>query len=787
MTDSDPLFFKNIELWAKTDPKQALLLPNRNCSDLQFVKTEVGELNLKRKINGKWQFYHSQKGAQKEAFDWFKSLNLGKSQVLFVYGIGLGYYFDAAQDWLKKNKERRLVFLEDDLDVIHRFLETERGTQLLQNSQAQLVYFKDLSEEEAVFEILYWNFAMKYITTSALKSYEKAKPTFYQEFCQKIAFDSAVKNALVDEYLRYGGSFYINFYQNMLSLPGSYLGNKTFGSFRKIPAIICGAGPSLEKNLAALSKVLDKALVFTGGSSLNALNAFGIQPHLGAGIDPNPAQYTRLSSNEAYEVPFYYRNRMYHEAFEEIHGPRLYITGCGGYDVAEYFEEKLKIKQEFLDEGHNVINFCLQIAQQLGCDPIIFIGLDLAFTGMKSYAPGIEENNEFDPTKFGEVDEFDERPLLLKDIYGKPLYTLWKWMAESEWISKFAKEHSETTILNATEGGLGFKDVPNVPFKEVIKQYLTRDYAIKDRLHGVIETSAIPHVTLKKVTAAMIELKESLLRCIEHLTIMIEETELSKKQSKAGHALSGRAALSEVELSEEVGFQYILEIFNEVQVRLFNRILHEIKEWSEKKRNAEKSKINLQRLKFLREGAKINVGMIDLALEKRKEKPTKSKGKKETPDLTPPEYPIKDFHPTLIPKKPTEGIDAGNRHLVTMQKQYGKPPEEIRLNHNGLWDGQALSYYPDGTLKAEVFYKKGSLHGPSSFFSEDGKLLSKSWFVNGKQQGESKWFYATGALYAIQRYKNGSWHGLQEYYYPNGQRKTLLTYKNGKLIDSQVF
>lgn len=761
--DNEKIFFKNIELWSRTDPKQALMLPLHEGRNLE------------------WLSLQSEKKASKEAAAWFEGLDLRKTDIVYVYGVGMGHYYEAAKAWLKKNKKRRLVFLEDDLGVIHRLFETEKGTRLLEDPQTQLLYFKDLKSDEAVFEVLYWNFAMTRVAVSALKYYTEFKAELYSQLRHKIVYDSAVKNALVDEYLHYGGAFFINFYQNMLSLPGSFLGNKTFGSFRKVPAIICGAGPSLEKNLPLLSKLGDKALIFAGGSALNALNAAGIQPHLGAGIDPNPAQFDRLSTNTAFEVPFYYRNRMHHEAFEMIHGPRLYITGTGGYDISDYFEEKLKIQHAFLDEGHNVINFCLQVAHQLGCDPIIFVGLDLAFTGMKSYAPGVEENVEFDPDKFGEVDEFDEKPLLLKDIYEKPLYTLWKWVAESDWISNFAKEHPEVTILNATEGGLGFKDVSNETLKEVSKHYLTRNFALKDRLNGEIQNSAMPHVTLRKMKIWMMQLRESLVRCISYLNILIEETEAAKLQPKSGHALSGRAALCETDLSEEDGYKYILEIFNEVQVRLYNRELHEIKELPEGRRNLKKLEINLKRLIFLRDVAKVNVGMIDLAFEKRKQKRKKVRSGGTKPDGQLPKAPFKDFHPLLIPQKAVEGTKLPEGHIVTMLREYGKPAEEIRLEYRGELDGQCLLYYPSGAIKAEVFYSKGKLHGPSVYYSEEGKILSKSWFEKGKQQGECKWYYPSGALYCIQRYKDGRWEGMQEYYYEDGTPKTVMHYKKGQL------
>ena len=776
-------FHKNIELWSHIDPKHALMLPYTDPSDVQFAKTRLNETSIKKKISDKWVPLHAQSGAVSEAQNWFNALDLQKVVVLYVYGIGLGYYYDAAKAWLKKDKKRRLVFLEDDLAVMYRFLETERATTLLQDPQVQLLFFQDLKDNEATFEVLYWNFAMTRMQVSALQAYAKSKKELYDQFQHKIAYDFAVKNALVDEYLRFGGPFFLNFYQNILSLPGSYLGNKTFGTFRKVPAIICGAGPSLAKNLPLLAELKDKALIFAGGSALNALNAAGIQPHLGAGIDPNPAQYERLSSNQAYEVPFYYRNRMYHDAFEMIHGPRLYVTGTGGYDVATYFEEKLNIAHEFLDEGHNVINFCLQIAQQLKCDPIIFIGLDLAFTGMKSYAPGVEAHVEFDPNSFVEVDEFDEKPLLLKDIYGKPLYTLWKWVAESEWISDFAKEHSEVKIINATEGGLGFKDVPNVPLAEVTKDYLTRSYAISDRLHGEIQNSAMPQVTLRKMEHLMRTLRDSLKRCEGYFDILLEDVHSALQQKNPSLVQSGRAALCETELAEEPGYQYVLDIFNAVQSRLFNREMQEIKSKSEKIRARRKLEMNGKRLNFLKDVAKINVGIIEMALEKRKKekRPKSKKNPSAEPDATLPDCDFKDFDSLLLPKDAAAGDKIGKDHFVAILREYGQSSTEARIEKRGQLDGQCLTYYPGGEIKSEVFYKQGRLHGPSTFYSQQGKVLARSSFVQGKQEGECKWYYPSGALYSLQRFKKGLWHGKQEYYYEDGTPKTILQYKNGKL------
>lgn len=773
----DMNFQNNIELWSKSDPKQAVRLQYLDCSGLTYTKTAKGELNLK----GKEGFYHSQKDASQEAQDWFASLQLEGVPVIYVYGIGLGHYYEAVKKWLHAAPERRLIFLEDDLAVLHRFFETDLATILLTDPQVQILHFEDLKDQEAVFEILYWNFAMKRLIVTGLKLYEKRER--FAELRHQIAYDAAVKNALVDEYLRFGGAFFINFYQNMLALPGSYLGTKTFGSFRTVPAIICGAGPSLEAQLPLLAKQLDKALIFAGGSAMNVLNAAHIQPHLGAGIDPNPAQYERLSQNTAFEVPYYYRNRLYHEAFQLIHGPRLFIPGCGGYDVGDFFEERFKIAHEFLDEGHNVINFCLQIAYQLGCNPIIFVGMDLAYTGMKTYSPGVEKETRFDPEALLEIDDFDSRPILQKDIYGKPLYTLWKWVAEADWIGQFAKDHPDVTLYNCTEGGIGFPDVRNEPFSAIVKRHLKRSYPIHDRLQGEIQNSGMPQVTHKKMRVLFLELRESLKRSDEALKVLLDDAKEQQRKLEAGQPAlqGGLAALAEVELAEERGYQDLLEIFNQVQARLLNHELHEI-QGDEKSRALKKLAINSRRLLFLRQVAGVNIGLIEMALEKElKIKPKRGK----QPVLE--ERSLDQFDPIRLPNKPSEGQQVAPDYIVRSLRQYGQKPEECRIEKNGVLEGECCLYYPDGTLKARMFYKKGLLHGPSTFYSKKGTLLAETQFIKGKREGESRWYYDSGKLYAIQRFKNGLWHGEQLYFYPTGGLKTRLEYDQGVLKLKELF
>lgn len=441
----------------------------------------------------------------------------------------------------------------------------------------------------------------------------------------RILHDATLHNSIVEEYLKYGAGFFKNFYRNILAMPGASLGTSLFGKFKNVPAIICGAGPSLSKQLPMLESLKDKALIFGGGSSLNALNAAGIVPHFGAGIDPNPTQLERISNSNSKNLPFFFRNRMQHQALQAIQGPKLYIPGSGGYDTAEWFETELGIERgEILDEGYNVINFCVEIARAMGCSPIIFAGVDLAYTGMQSYAAGVIADNQVRKNDILKGSDFDLTALKRKDIKGNPVYTLWKWISESEWIGQYAEDHPETKFINATEGGLGFPGVPNQSLKGVAAKHLTKKYNFPRRIKRGIEAGELPKITRRKVLKLMRTLQKSMETSQKYLEVLLEEVNAMRGKLLKTDAvdpnfnlLSGRAALFEMDLAEEVAYKYVLDVFNEVFARITYHETQELRlrKTSEKEKKMGQLAANAKRITFLIQVAAVQQELMRMALE----------------------------------------------------------------------------------------------------------------------------------------------------------------------------
>lgn len=622
---SQELFEQNIERLSRIIPEVALRIQYIDPSPVSFCHTRKGELNISREVGGKTHYYHSNYSAEKEAQTWFSKLeNLEHTEVLYVYGVGLGYYYDAAKQWLRADASRFLVFLEDDMAVLHRLLETEKGREILDDRQTQLHYFQDLAQGKGMFDWLTWYFIQAQPDVSALEYYQRERADFASQLRVHMLHEAVLKESISGEYMRYGRAFYRNFFANMLQLPLSGHANQLFGKFQNIPAIICGAGPSLDKNFELLKTLTDRALIFTGGSSLNAVSHRGLMPHFGAGIDPNPPQLERLMTNFGYEVPFFYRNRMFHRAFRAIHGPRLYLNGSGGYRVAEWFERKLGIRGMSVDEGHNVINMLIDVARNLGCDPIILVGMDLAYTGMKSYASGVLPDASVKKEDILDSRDLESGAFPRKDIYGNEVYTLWKWVSEAEWIGRYVKQHSDRSYFNATEGGIGFPGVPNLSLQEIADKYLTRSYDLRDWIHGEIQNAALPDVTVDAVLEALREIYDSVDDCEMFCEGMLEEIQLTEKNIKKGKKVSpnlqtGKGAVYETEMCASDGYQYVIGILGMVCQKVMERKCYQVKFdtrlRTDTERKLEVLRLNAEKTEFLKKASSVIKGLIDKAVD----------------------------------------------------------------------------------------------------------------------------------------------------------------------------
>ncbi len=158
------------------------------------------------------------------------------------------------------------------------------------------------------------------------------------------------------------------------------------GSFKGLPAFIVGAGPSLSQSLDDLAKVQDKGLILCAASALGPLASVGVAPHCAVALEAKDESRQFVGTNlEA--ITLIAASNSHGNHFKKWPGPLAHAhllpwlaQLCGGAAVPN---------------GGHASSLAFTLAYVWGCDPIVLVGQDLAYTGGKVHAegrPGGEED-----------------------------------------------------------------------------------------------------------------------------------------------------------------------------------------------------------------------------------------------------------------------------------------------------------------------------------------------------------------------------------------------------------
>lgn len=470
-------------------------------------------------------------------------LNNTKTNILVLFGCAYGIYYKKIKPWLAEKRERRLLIFEDQADQLQNLLATSEGFELSLDEKVDLFYLKIPHFWEQNSLILRQKLSSAF-SILAIESYRKNRSTYFRSLKNKLLQIGLDQNALIGEYLA-SPQLYENALNNFNLLQSAKLLPSIYNEFENIPAIICGAGPSMGASAETFKFLRSKALILAGGNALSVLSHACVEPHISVGIDPNPTHEETFSKNNSFHLPFIYRARVHHNVLKKAHGELLYVPQAVGYPYVKWLEENLDVQGSAIDEGHNVINFSLMLAIKLGCNPIILIGCDLAYQGNDSYDKTCASHHPM-PQK-GVLNPYDfsiHRGFYKKSNSNKKVYTLWKWTQEAKWISQLAQKNPNKIWINSSKDGLKIDNLNYLPLEKIEKKYLRQDYDIDSILHQSIQLAHSIPINDQKKRALFKETEKSLLKC----KTLLKEITSNKDTYLACEGL----------LEQEVAYQEIL-------------------------------------------------------------------------------------------------------------------------------------------------------------------------------------------------------------------------------------
>lgn len=234
------------------------------------------------------------------------------------------------------------------------------------------------------------------------------------------------------------------------------------------PGIVVSAGPSLNNNIDELKNAVGKAFIVATDTALKPLLNHGICPDAFSTVDPSKPLIL-FDREEVWGIPMVIPEDGNSEVVERHYGP-IFFTNTDGDFGGTYYDEFEKPRQ-WLESGGSVANDAFSMAKEIGCNPIILVGQDLAYTNKRSHADGTFQD------KMQEISTEGGRYLDVEGIDGKPVRTSIDFKIYLDWFEEQIKKYSEEVqVIDATEGGAKIHGAELMTLKDAIDTYCKESF-----------------------------------------------------------------------------------------------------------------------------------------------------------------------------------------------------------------------------------------------------------------------------------------------------------------------
>lgn len=394
---------------------------------------------------------HPAQGALQAAADDIEQMldDVEADDVLVLAGLGLGWHAAAAK---ALPKPPSVLVYEPDATV--GALQTCLGPDL-----ADVDIASDAGQLAEKLGHLAVYGGSRRITSYSAPAYRRQRPHLLDTVRRLVA--DAVDRREVDQATRHKlwrvwvGHLAANMKQ-LLAAPDL---TRLAGAFQGAPALVVGAGPSLDQSLEAIRQARRQGvLILAAASALRPLAQVGVAPDVAVALEAKDEsrQFTGVPNRERILLALASHAHPNHFlVWPERKGVfhlQDWLPGVFGGGLA-------------LPTGGHATSAGFSLAVLWGCDPIVLIGQDLAYTGGRVHAagrPGGEEDRR-------------EETVPVRGIDGGTVHTsavmhsYLQWYAES--AAYLRRSKPGLRLFNATAGGAaiaGFEHVHTAQLYDII-------------------------------------------------------------------------------------------------------------------------------------------------------------------------------------------------------------------------------------------------------------------------------------------------------------------------------
>lgn len=246
------------------------------------------------------------------------------------------------------------------------------------------------------------------------------------------------------------------------------------------PAVVISAGPSLHRNISLLPPLKGRVVLIAVQTALRPLMQHGITPDFVTSLD------------------FHDMSRKFFEDVGDLREVHLVAEPKAAWSVIDHYPGPVSLldnawarlllgdelaARDGLRAGATVAHLAFYLAEYMGCDPIMFVGQDLAYTGHVFYTPGVEvhrawagELNRFHTLEMKEWERIVRNRPILRRVIGNDGAELYTDELLFTYLEQFEKDIAAcpATVINATEGGARIRGMRVMPLGAAVEQAAAR-------------------------------------------------------------------------------------------------------------------------------------------------------------------------------------------------------------------------------------------------------------------------------------------------------------------------
>ncbi|MDI6786131.1 MAG: DUF115 domain-containing protein [bacterium] len=540
---------------------------NKNHEDIDIIATSSGKLTLKYKDT----WIHSKYDPEKEAKRLIEDINYKKIDVFILLGVGLGYHLE---ELLKNISSSGLIIaIEKEKRIHEAALNVWKEKNFL--SSPQVIFFVD-QDVSLITKIIFEKFS--FIKHKGLRVIEfrpciSLNLEYYQTLKKKIGEVVDYKITQNLTLSSFGCLWQENVCRNLKEIIENSGVVNLFQKFKNIPAFIIAAGPSLDKNAYQLKNIKNKGVVICVDTALKVLKNLNILPDLVVSVDPQEKNYKKLEGLNCHDTFLVVADITYWKIPLISLKKFIYTTNHPFY---LYLLDVIGQKGVLSSAGGSVATVSMDLANKMGCNPIILVGQDLSFSDGFSHAKEtyqVKEQIE-NLSKFYTL-EMVQREILInkasltvKGNYQEKVATNKLMDGYRKWIeNEINRYKGYPEVINATEGGAYIEGTKVCTLQEVIKKYCQKELLVREIIEkGNRKIEKINRRKLKeRIDDLQIQLDDLELLCKEMLNLYQDFRKNTQEKS-----YFHRIAKIEKKIFEKQSILSILEII------FYNHAFHKL-------------------------------------------------------------------------------------------------------------------------------------------------------------------------------------------------------------------